>query len=77
MCRIAAVSVIIAVLLPTDAADAAPWCANYGRRPNCGFYSFEQCMATVSGNAGFCTRNQLENPVSSGGEMRRRNRREY
>jgi hypothetical protein len=57
-----------------DTADAAPWCANYGRRTNCGFYSFEQCMATVSGNAGFCTRNQFNNLVWSGGEMRRRNR---
>jgi hypothetical protein len=77
MCRIAVISVIIAVSLPADAADAAPWCANYGRRTNCGFHSFEQCMATVSGNAGFCTRNQFKNLVWSGVEMRRRNRRDY
>jgi hypothetical protein len=75
MCRIAVV--VFALLISTDAGDAAPWCANYGRRTNCGFYSFEQCMATVSGNAGFCTRNQFEHPAWTGGEARRRNRRDY
>src|SRR4051812_47631522 len=36
------------------------WCAHYGTRggaTNCGFYSFEQCRATVSGIGGFCQRN--------------------
>jgi hypothetical protein len=34
------------------------WCANYGvPHSNCGFYSFEQCMAALSGNGGFCQRN--------------------
>jgi Protein of unknown function (DUF3551) len=76
MCRIAVVAVIFALLLP-DVGHAAPWCAHYGFRTNCGFYSFEQCMATVSGNAGFCSRNQFENPNWTGGEARRRNRRDY
>jgi hypothetical protein len=33
------------------------WCAHYGtglEGMNCGFYSFEQCRATVSGVGGFC-----------------------
>jgi|SRR6516164_5317023 len=36
-----------------------PWCANYGTGPgmNCGFYSFQQCQATISGNGGFCQQN--------------------
>jgi hypothetical protein len=36
------------------------WCAHYGSPgggTNCGFYSFEQCQATVSGIGGFCNRN--------------------
>ncbi len=33
------------------------WCANYGGPAggtNCGFHSFEQCRANVSGIGGFC-----------------------
>ncbi len=36
------------------------WCAHYGtglEGMNCGFYSFEQCRATVSGVGGFCQAN--------------------
>jgi hypothetical protein len=38
-----------------------PWCAYYtgksGGASNCGFYSYEQCMATVSGVGGVCQPN--------------------
>ena len=52
------------LFLCSGPAAAAPWCAQYGGGDkgggtNCGFYSFEQCMAAISGNGGFCTRNQL------------------
>ena len=35
------------------------WCVNKGGTGsvNCGFYSFQQCMASVSGGASFCTQN--------------------
>ena len=36
------------------------WCAEYGRGhggTNCGFSSYEQCRAAISGNGGFCYRN--------------------
>jgi Protein of unknown function (DUF3551) len=64
MRTIAIASITFATLsLATTAADAAPWCANYGGRggggTNCGFYSFQQCMA-AAGTGGFCTRNQFE-----------------
>jgi hypothetical protein len=67
MSRIPVIAATLATLLiSTGAAHAAPWCAQYGGRggggTNCGFYSFAQCMAAVSGTGGFCTRNQLENP---------------
>jgi len=60
------------VLLGTLVASAAigtraeaqnyPWCAYYGGGmngggTNCGFTTYEQCMATVSGIGGFCDRN--------------------
>ena len=40
-------------------ADAAPFatrfCAQYkGGAENCGFYSFRQCVAALSGNGGVC-----------------------
>jgi len=40
-----------------------PWCAQYGRfgggGRNCGFVSYGQCLATVSGIGGFCERNSF------------------
>jgi len=52
-----------ALSLSTIGAYAAPWCADYSGRAggtNCGFYSFQQCLATVSGIGGFCRRNAFE-----------------
>jgi hypothetical protein len=56
------------LVLGTDAAAAAPWCteAVKGGGTNCGFYSFQQCMASASGNGGFCRQNQFENPYWTG-----------
>ena len=56
---LAAVSV-----LPTPSYAAEyPWCAQYGSRGggarNCGFVSYAQCMATVSGIGGFCEPNSF------------------
>ena len=46
--------------------DPYPWCAVYGGRSggasNCGFLTWQQCVATVSGIGGFCERNQFYNP---------------
>ncbi len=53
-------------LAPTQKAEAAviyPWCAHYGGgrmgggAMNCGFLTWAQCMATVSGTQGFCDGN--------------------
>jgi hypothetical protein len=71
------ISIVIAVLaLCTTSAHAegASWCA-YGVKSsgtNCGFYSWEQCMANLSGNAGYCARNQWYS--GSGKDSRRRQR---
>jgi len=49
-----------AVFLSTIGAHAdGTWCAHYGERINCGFHSFEQCRAAVSGGSTFCRRNPL------------------
>jgi hypothetical protein len=43
------------------AAIEYPWCAQYsgkdGGGRNCGFVSWDQCMATVRGMGGFCEHN--------------------
>jgi hypothetical protein len=49
---------LFAAGMDTRAARAQPWCAYYDAYTyNCGFYTFEQCLATVSGVGGVCRRN--------------------
>ena len=40
-----------------------PWCAQYGGRGgggrNCGFWTYEQCMAAIWGNGGYCEANAM------------------
>ena len=59
------------ILLTQTPATALPcdntrWCAQYSGRggggTNCGFFTLEQCRATVSGIGGFCVPNQFYNP---------------
>src|SRR5262245_32294407 len=55
--------VLVTVTLTETPATALPcdntrWCAQYsgqgGGGTNCGFFTIEQCRATVSGIGGFC-----------------------
>jgi uncharacterized protein DUF3551 len=47
-------------------AENYPWCAQYsgdaGGGRNCGFVSWQQCLATVSGIGGFCWQNPMFRP---------------
>jgi Protein of unknown function (DUF3551) len=58
--------------------DPYPWCANYDGGKgfggqNCGFSTWGQCMATVSGIGGFCVPNQFYNPgQASAGRVRKK-----
>jgi hypothetical protein len=53
----------LAAVVTAGALDATPasaqgaWCAQYNGRggTNCGFYTWEQCRAAVSGVGGFCS----------------------
>ena len=59
-------------------AQTAPWCAHYNTGLNaCGFYSFEQCMASVFGVGGTCARNPLEVPQLTVRDPHRSYRRNY
>jgi len=55
-----AISIVLVALaaITVTARAEGTWCAHYGRSgaTNCGFHSFEQCQAAVSGTGGFCTR---------------------
>ena len=54
----ATVLVAGAMLLPQGSAHAGGWCAEYnfggGGATNCGFSSYQQCRAAISGNGGAC-----------------------
>jgi hypothetical protein len=49
---------------PASAAYNLPWCATYYESSitSCAFTSFDQCMVTVRGVGGLCTRNILYPP---------------
>jgi hypothetical protein len=63
---VAAIVAVIAISATTPAqAQNYPWCAHYGTPyddTSCGFVSYEQCMASVSGIGGFCERNDTYKP---------------
>jgi len=67
----AAASLVLAALTwaasvqPSAAMVIYPWCAHYKGRfgaENCGFTSFQQCLATIWGVGGFCAPNALYVP---------------
>jgi hypothetical protein len=58
LCLVGALIVTTALGTPAHAQNY-PWCAYYSGRAlggasNCGFTTFQQCLATVSGIGGFC-----------------------
>ena len=71
--------VIAAVLgLAGPAAAAGPaWCAAYRNgSTNCGFNTYEQCMAAISGIGGFCNRNYIDGPSDKPAARKERKERE-
>lgn len=63
-------------------AQNYPWCAFYGAGrggggTNCGFVSFEQCMADLRGIGGICMRNTQYVPGRGPGASNRSRHRHY
>jgi hypothetical protein len=60
------VATLLTVFSTAASAQNYPWCAQYsggmGGSMNCGFTSFAQCQADVSGIGGFCIRNNTYQP---------------
>ena len=54
------IAILVSALI-TARAQNWPWCSNFhdGAGTNCGFSTYEQCMATARGSGGFCVRNNL------------------
>jgi Protein of unknown function (DUF3551) len=57
----------VAAAISTPAhAQNRPWCAFYsghfGGATNCGFSTYEQCLATISGVGGWCQPNTMYVP---------------
>jgi hypothetical protein len=56
---------LTATFEPAKAEITYPWCAQYGGRSgngggrNCGFWTYGQCMAAVSGTGGYCEANAM------------------
>jgi hypothetical protein len=76
---LAATTLVALAFSPAAHADGS-WCAQYSGRgggTNCGFHSFEQCRATVSGIGGFCQPNPFRAYGSTREPRRRTYRREY
>ena len=65
-----ALSAVIGIAALAGRAEAQnyPWCAVYDTGDatyNCGFVTFEQCLATVRGIGGTCMANTTYNPAVS------------
>jgi hypothetical protein len=66
---LAALALVAATMLCGTSARAQnyAWCAQYGGHniasTNCGFASFEQCRATISGIGGSCYPNPQYQPL--------------
>ena len=77
------VALSVLALLPGTRPAAAevlyPWCAQYGGWDgggrNCGFSTYEQCRATVSGVGGYCEVNPMYRPMAEAPSASRRHRR--
>jgi hypothetical protein len=71
---------LLALIAPATVVEAAqtrsyPWCVFYDSSTyNCGFTSYQQCMATAQGGQGFCRPNPF---VAQSGQQQRRTRRQY
>jgi len=62
-----ALGLCISIVGAAKNADAQnyPWCAQYNDGSggmNCGFTTFQQCLADVSGIGGFCIQNNTYQP---------------
>jgi hypothetical protein len=53
--------IVVFGIAPQALGQNYPWCSNFhdGGGTNCGFSSYEQCMATAQGSGGTCSQNNV------------------
>ena len=63
---------VVALAAPVPAQNY-PWCSNFhdGGGTNCGFSTYEQCMATAQGSGGTCIKNNTYAPSAGSPPARR------
>jgi Protein of unknown function (DUF3551) len=61
---VGAFAAIVSIEKPAAADNGRQWCAYYvgSEATNCGWDTYEQCLATVSGIGGFCPHNTMYQP---------------
>ena len=70
------ITAAFAFVAPAAAAGPA-WCAAYRNgSTNCGFNTYEQCLAAISGIGGFCNRNYIDGPSDKPAARKERKERE-
>jgi hypothetical protein len=72
--RTVIVLVVALTLLPFTSVDVradGAWCARDSKGgTNCGFHTYAQCRANISGIGGFCEPNLFYRPAGSGRRSR-------
>jgi len=75
---LAIAAVIMMMNIQHSRADTTyPWCAQYGEpggARNCGFATYGQCRAALSGNGGYCEENPTYRPTASAAPASRKPR---
>jgi len=70
----------LCIAQPAEAQNY-PWCAYYnfqhGGATNCGFATFQQCLATVSGIGGSCEPNTMYRPAPESHPSTKRRPRQH
>ena len=69
----AVAAALVMMAMPAGKAEAAEFCAyggggRGGGYENCGYYTWQQCLAAISGVGGFCVRNPHD-PALWGGPV--------
>jgi hypothetical protein len=65
---------LVAGAQPSKAEITYAGCAQYAMQgsSNCGFVTYEQCRAALSGNGGYCEQNPMFRPATEGAPLRPR-----
>ena len=69
----------IAIVPSAQAQSNYPWCSHFsdGAGVNCGFSSYQQCMATAAGSGGTCQENDWYKGANTAAPAQRQARKRH